>query len=106
MVLVWECDNPELSRRHLQKEFIPYAYYIVFDLEDVFRRRNLGLTLGLKIVCSHIPITVAINDSLTEEPIFIESRDPWRLIQKFVAELTHRERIILREVWNNHPMTD
>ena len=62
--------------------------------------------MGLKIVCSHIPITVAINDSLTNESIFIENRDLWRLIQKFVAELTHKQEIILREVWNNHPMTD
>ena len=70
VVSVWECENPEVSNRHLQKKFIPYPHYIVFDFEAVLRRLNLGLTFDLKIDCSHIPVSVAINDSLTKEPIF------------------------------------
>ena len=55
---------------------------------------------------THIPISIAINDSLTNEPIFIENCDPERLIEEFVAELTHRQEIISREVWNRYPMLD
>ena len=73
MVSVWECQNPELSRKHLQREFVPYPHHIVFDFETSLRMLNLGLTFDLKIDCSHIPISVAINDSLINEPIFIEN---------------------------------
>ena len=55
---------------------------------------------------SHIPISIAINDSLTNEPIFIENQDPECLIEEFVAELNCRQEIISREVWNKYPMVD
>ena len=106
LVSVWECQNPEFSRRHLQREFVPYPHYIVFDFEAVLRRLNLGLTFDVKIDCSHIPVSKAINDSLTNESIFIENRDPERLIEEFVAELNCRQGIILRELWNKYPMID
>ena len=106
LVSVWECENPEVSNRHLQKKFVPCPHYIVFDFEAVLRRLNIGLTLDLKIDCSHIPTSIAINDSLTNEPIFIENRDPERLIEEFVAELTRRQEIISREVWNRYPLLD
>ena len=94
VVSVWECENPEVSNRHLQKKFIPYPHHIVSDFETVLRRLNLGLTFDLKIDCSHIPVSVAINDSLTNEPIFIENRDPERLIEESlpVDKKSFRER--------------
>ena len=58
------------------------------------------------MICSHIPISVAINDSLTKEPIFIENRDPEHLIEEFVEELTHRQGIISREVWDKYSKID
>ena len=106
MVSVWECDNPEVSRRPLQREFIPYPHYIIFHFEAVLRRLNLCLTFDLKIDCSDISISVAINDSLTNEPIFIENWDPERPKKEFVAELTHRQEIISREVWKMYTMID
>ena len=30
IVSVWKCKNPEVSNRHLQKEFVPYSHYIAF----------------------------------------------------------------------------
>ena len=70
-----------------------FPRYIVFYFEAVLRRLNLGLTFDLKIDCSHITVSVAINDSLTNEPIFIENRDPERLIEEFVAELTSGQKL-------------
>ena len=106
VVSVGECENPEVSNRHLQNTFVPYPHYIVFDFEAVLRRLNLGLTFDLKIGCSHILVIVAINDSLTNESIFIENRNLERLIEEFVAELTRRQKIISKEVWNRYPMSD
>ena len=55
------------------------------------------------IDCSYIIVSMAINDSLTNKPIFMENRDP---VKEFVAELNHRQGIISREVWKMHPMVD
>ena len=55
---------------------------------------------------SYIPVSVAINHSLANEPIFIENQDHERLIKDFVAELNCRQEIISREVWNRYPMVD
>ena len=77
-----------------------------FGFEAVLRRLNLGLTFDLKIDCFHIPVSIAINDSLTNEPIFIENHDPEQLIEEFIAELNHRQENIFREVWNKYPVMD
>ena len=103
---VWECENPSLSRKCFQKKFVPYPDYIVFDFEAALRKRNLDLIFELTVDCSSIPISVAINDSLTNEPIFIENRDPEHLIEEFVAELNCRQEIISRKVWDKYPMVD
>ena len=46
-------------------------------------KKDLSVTFDLTINSSHIPISVAINDSLTCEPIFLHSQDPERLNQEF-----------------------
>ena len=51
-------------------------------------------------------VSIAIDNSLTKEPVFIENRDPEALIKEFVEELTHRREIILREVWDKYLMID
>ena len=67
VVSVQECENPELSRGNLQREFVPYPGYIVFDNEAELKKRNFRLTSDLTINCSHIPVSIAINDSLTND---------------------------------------
>ena len=65
----------------------------------MLRKRSLDLTSELTNNCFYIPVSVAINDSLTNEPIFTENQDPeCRLIEEFVAELNRRQEIVLREV--------
>ena len=58
------------------------------------------------IDCSHISISVTINDNLTKDPIFIENSDPETLIKALMEELTHRQKIISEEVWKMYPMVD
>ena len=71
MVLVWECSHPELLTKELGREFIPYPHYIIYDFEAVLAKKDLSVTLDLTINSSHIPISVMINDSLTQELIFL-----------------------------------
>ena len=104
VVLVWECENPDFSNKCLQQEFVPYPHYIVYDFEAIFKKRDIFPTSDLMINCSHIPTSIAINDSLTKELIFIENGDPEVLVEEFVKELIHRQEIISRAVWKTYPM--
>ena len=98
IVLVWECKNPELSNESYPREFVPYPHYIVYDFETVLRKRNTAQTSDLRIDCSHIPVSIAINDTLTKEPVFIENQDP--------EQLTRRQEIMSKKVWDKYPMID
>ena len=83
VVSVWECENPEPALRQLTpgpnsklgKKFFPYPHFIVYDFEALLRKRNWHRTQDLTIDCSHIPVSVTINDSLTQEPNL--HREPW-----------------------------
>ena len=41
IISVWEHENPEVSRRHLQRGFVLYPHYIVYDFEAILKKRNL-----------------------------------------------------------------
>ena len=81
VVLVWECSHPELSTCQLNREFRPYPHFIVYDFEAKLLKEDLSVTSDLMINSSHIPISVAINDSLTRELIFLHNQDSERLIE-------------------------
>ena len=106
VVSVWKCENPELSSKSYPREFVPYPHYIVYDFEAVLRKRNFHQTSDVMIDCSHLPFSIAINNSLTKEPVFIENHDTEQLIKEFVEELTHRQELISREVWKKYLRID
>ena len=58
------------------------------------------------IDCSHILIRVAINDSLTKKPIFIENKHSEVLIKEFMKELTRSQEVISEKVWKMYPIVD
>ena len=106
VISVWECQNPELSQCHLKREFIPYPYFIVFDFEASLTRLNSHQTDDLTIDSQHIPVSVAINDNLTNQPIFLEDSDPEVLIQEFMEEILRRQELISEKVKHMFPMQD
>ena len=57
--------------------------------------KNLAPTSDLMIDCFYILVS-----------IFIKNHDPELLIEKFVAELTCRQELISKEVWDKYPMID
>ena len=65
VVSVWEYEDPELSNSKSEKKSVPYPHFIVYDFEAILRLRNWHSTQDLMIDCSHIPINIMINDSLT-----------------------------------------
>ena len=88
---VWECEKPELKKMELEKEFRPYPYFIVYDFEALHKKMDEIQTEELVITSRHVPVSVAINDNLTNEPVFIVDQDPGNLINSFMEELKKRQ---------------
>ena len=95
---VWECEKPVLKNMIFEKEFRPYPNFIVYDFEALHKKINESQTEELAITSKHVPVSVAINDNLTNEPVFIVDQDPENLIKSFVEDLHERQRKIAEVV--------
>ena len=95
-----------MSTKKIDREFVPYLHYIVYDFEAILKKKDLSGTFDLTINSSDIPISVAINDSLPQELIFLHGRDLERLIEEFVLELVRQQEIIFDEIVKTYPMVD
>ena len=106
LVTAWECENPPKAKRYFQKEFRAYPHYIVFDFEALLEALNQQKTKDLLYISKHVPVSVAIHDSLSESPTFIEHEDSKMLVQLFVEELERRHALIVEEVNKIYPRPD
>ena len=103
LISVWECEKPELKKMRFKKEFRPYPYFIVYDFEAILEKMNEPQTEELTITSRHVPVSVAINDNLTNEPVFIVDQDPENLVKRFVEDLRERQRKIAQKVDSLYP---
>ena len=103
---VWECKKPELKKMRFKKEFRPYPYFIVYDFEALHKKMNEPQTEEITITSRHVPVSVAINDNLTNEPVFIVDEDPESLIKRFVEDLKERQRKIAEKVNLLYPLPE
>ena len=106
LVSVWECEKPELKKMRFKKEFRPYPYFIVYDFEALHKKMDEPQTEELTITSRHVPVSVAINDNLTNEPVFIVDQDPENLIKSFVEDLKGKQRKIAEEVNSLYPLPE
>ena len=104
LISVWECEKPELKKMRFKKEFRPYPYFIVYDFEAILEKMNEPQTEELNITSRHVLVSVAINDNLTNEPVFIVDQDPENLIKSFVEDLKERQKKIAEEVNSLYPL--
>ena len=104
LISVWECEKPELKKMRFKKEFRPYPYFIVYDFEAILEKMNEPQTEELTITSRHVPVSVAINDNLTNEPVFIVDQDPENLVKRFVEDLLERQRKIAQKVDSLYPL--
>ena len=104
LISVWECEKPELKKMRFKKEFRPYPYFIVYDFEAILEKMNEPQTEELNITSRHVPVSVTINDNLTNEPVFIVDQDPENLIKGFVEDLKERQKKIAEEVNSLYPL--
>ena len=103
---VWECEKPELKKMELEKEFRPYPYFIVYDFEALHKKMDEIQTEELVITSRHVPVSVAMNDNLTNEPVFIVDQDPGNLINSFMEELKKRQIKIAQMVECLYPQPE
>ena len=106
LISVWECEKPELKKMRFKKEFRPYPYFIVYDFEALHKKMNEPQTEELTITSKHVPVSVALNDNLTNEPSFIVDEDPENLINSFMEDLMERHRKIAEEVNSLYPLPE
>ena len=106
LISVWECERPELKKMILEKEFRPYPYFIVYDFEALHKKMDEPQTEELTITSRHVPVSVAINDNLTNEPVFIVDQDPENLINSFMEDLQDRQIKIAQMVECLYPQPE
>ena len=106
LISVWECERPELKNMILEKEFRPYPYFIVYDFEALHKKMDESQTEELTITSRHVPVSVAINDNLTNKPVFIVDQDPGNLINSFIEDLKERQRKIAETVECLYPQPE
>ena len=106
LISVWECERPELKKMILEKEFRPYPYFIVYDFEALHKKMDESQTEELTITSRHVRVSVAINDNLTNEPVFIVDQDPGNLNNSFMKELHARQRIIAEATESLYPQPE
>ena len=106
LISVWECEKPELKNMILEKEFRPYPYFIVYDFEALHKKMDEPQTEELTITSRHVPVSVAINDNLTNEPVFIVDQDPGNLINSFMKDLQDRQIKIAQMVECLYPQPE
>ena len=63
-------------------------------------------TEELTITSRHVPVSVAINDNLTNKPVFIVDQDPGNLINSFIEDLKERQRKIAETVECLYPQPE
>ena len=63
-------------------------------------------TEELTITSRHVPVSVVINDNLTNKPVFIVDQDPGNLINSFIEDLKERQRKIAETVECLYPQPE
>ena len=103
LVSAWECEEPILKRVRFEKEFTPYPHFIVYDYEAMLVPLNENPRDDLTYLSSHIPINVAVHDTLSKEPVYLVDENLKRLIERFIKVLTEKQEAMATDVLRKHP---
>ncbi|XP_057290938.1 uncharacterized protein LOC130613641 [Hydractinia symbiolongicarpus] len=79
------------------------GYNLVTVWESPLHQRQ---TSDLTYISEHVPVSVAIHDSLNWDPTFLEDDDPKILVERFVEQLENRHALIVKEVERMFPRPD
>ena len=94
LVSAWKCEEPILENVRFEKKFKPYPHFIVYDFEAILVPLNEHPADDLTYLSSHIPISVAVHDTLSKGPVHLVDENPERLIERFIEVLTEKQEAI------------
>ena len=103
LTLTWECEKPILKKVWLEKKFTPYPHFIVYSFEAILALLNEHPTHDLTYLSRLIPISVAIHDTLSKEPVYLVDGNTGCLIQRFIEVLTKKQEAIAADVLKQSP---
>ena len=75
----------------------------LYDFEAIWALLNVQPTDDLTYLSSHIPISVAVQDTLSKEPVYLVDKNPKRLIKRFIEVLTEKQEAIAADALRQHP---
>ena len=64
---------------------------------------NEHTTDDLTYLSSHLPISIAVHDTLSKEPVYLVDEKPKRLIERFIKVLTEKQETIAADVLMQNP---
>ena len=103
LVSTWECEEPILKKVLFEKEFTLHPHLIVYDFDALLAPLNEHPTDDLTYLSRHIPISVAVHDTLSKKPVYLVDKNPNRLIKQFIRTLTEKQEAITADVLKQHP---
>ena len=90
-----------------EKTFMPYPHFIVYEFEAILVPLNEHPADDLTYLSRHIPISIAVHDTLNEEreeePVYLVDENPERLIERFIEVLTEKQKAIAADALKQHP---
>ena len=92
LVSTLECEEPILKRYGLKKSLHPFPQFIVYDFESILAPLNEHPTDDLTCLSRHIPIRVAVHDTLRKEPVHLVYENPRPLIEQFIDSRDRKAR--------------
>ena len=102
LVSTWECKETILKKVRFEKEFTPYPHFILNDFEAISATLNERPTDDLIYLSRHIPISVAVHGTLSEEPKYLVDENPERLTERFIEVLTEKQEAIAANILKQH----
>ena len=98
--------EPILKKVRLEKKFTPYPHFIAYDFEAILAPLNEHPTDDLKYLSRYIPISVAVHDALSKEPVYLVDKNPKRLIKRFIEDLTEKQEAMDADALKQHPFIE
>ena len=107
LVSTWECQEPIFKKVRCEEKFTPYPHFIGYDFEARLVPLNERPTDELTYLSRHIPISVAVYDTLSkdreEEPVYLTDKNPERLVERFNETVTEKQEVLAADVLLQHP---
>ena len=73
------------------------------DWEAIQKPLNEQPTDDLTYIAKHVPVSVAICDTMSGEPVYLVDKDPEKLVEKFMDALSKKRDAIVKDVETKYP---